>query len=380
MNRFILPPLLIASLAVLLAGPVTGQDHRSAIGLTMGGSVHGDLTPGLPATTRLEPGWVAGLQYEYWFASGRTGVRLNTLFTQRRLDDPVWREYNVYMADVDLMIRLLQPDAYRLASPFFAVGVGATHYGSLGSSPPLGDGVYGDDVVRAHLLTSLGVDVAATPTTGLRIEVGDQVVLPSLGYGPAFAGFPNVHNLVATLGVQLRTGSLDRSTVQSPVRPAPGPAPEPAPETPVAAGDEAAMEALRARVDDLRREMARVELWVQELEERRSRPAAPSVEAGERTLYTVQVGSFLEPERADRLLAEVRSYGLPAWRWDAVARGLTFSRIRAGAVESEAEAERLATVLRQQHGLPVWVDEIEQDEGMPAGALDATRGFLETEG
>lgn len=180
--------------------------YKSAFGLAVGGSAHGDLTPGIPATTRLEPGWVMGLQYEYWFGRGQIGVRANTLFTQRMLDDPVWSDYNVFKADVDLMVRLLSPDSDRAVAPFAALGVGGTHYGTVAGSAPIASGRYGENVVRAHILASLGLDITTTSSTGLRVEVGDNIVLPALGYAPTVSGFPLVHNLVATIALQWRSG------------------------------------------------------------------------------------------------------------------------------------------------------------------------------
>lgn len=180
------------------------RPYRSALVLTVGGSVHGDLTPGISATTRLEPGWVLGLQYEHWFGRGRTGVRVNTLFTQRMLDDPVWHDYNIFMGDIDLMVRLLSLDDDRVVAPFAVLGIGATHYGTVAGSAPIAGGRYGENVVRAHILAALGFDIATTTSTGIRVEAGDNIVLPALGYSPTVSGFPLVHNLVVTLGFQWR--------------------------------------------------------------------------------------------------------------------------------------------------------------------------------
>ncbi len=359
----------------ILAAPTAGQSYRSAAALTVGGSVNGDLAPGLPLTTRFKPGWVAGIQYEYWFGSGRTGLRVNTLFTQREIDSTPYGDYNVFAGDVDLLVRLLPPDPSRMTSPFLSVGAGGTHYGAVAGSGPLAQGIYGDHPVRAHLLTSLGVDIATSSPVAVRAEVGDKIVFPSIGYSPSYSGFPNVHNLVATVALQVRMGSLEPEVRGRPVEPAPAvaPAPEEAPDTET----REALAELESRMAEWRQETARLRLRVQALQDQLAAAQAPPVEG---TLFTVQVGSFLEPERAERLVAELRRIGIPVWRWDAVADGMTFSRVRAGAVSSRAEAERLAVLLQRERGLPVWVDAIEAEEGMPAGAVSATRSFLDRSG
>lgn len=379
MNRLVKTRFLLAALGVFMAAPTAAQDYQSAVGLTLGGSVHGDLTPGLPTTTRFEPGWIAGLQYEQWFGSGWTGVRVNTLFTQRLLDASQYRDYNVFVGDVDLLVRLLPPDDGHRISPFFAFGAGATHYGGVAGTPPIGEGVYGDRVVRAHLLTSVGMDIAASGPAAVRFELGDKIVLPSIGYGPSFSGFPNVHNLLATIGLQYRFAPLWRRSARSaPVQPEPVPQPEqPRPDPSVSDEVDQALNELESRVAAWGREVTRLELQVDELEDRLARRPEP---ARAEALYTVQVGSFLEPERANRLVEELRSFGVPVWRWDTLAQGMTFSRVRVGAVTSETEAERLATLLQRDQGLPVWVDEIEEAEAVPGGAVAETRAFLDQAG
>jgi hypothetical protein len=381
MIGFIRPRLLLVTvLAGFTAGPLAGQDHQSAIGLTVGGSIHGDLLRNRDPEIRFKTGWVAGLQGEYWFGDGRMGVRVNSLYTQRELDTGA--AYNVFMNDVDFMVRLLEPDYRRTYYPFVAVGLGATHWAGVGGTQPLGNGAYGDYPVRLHVLASAGVDVASSATTGLRFEVGDQIVFPSIGYSPPSSGLPNVHNLVATAVLQLRMGRLVGQPTRQPVRPAPvvQEAPRPEPRQPPAAERDTAMAELQSRVTSLNREITRLELWIEELQDRLDREPAPVVAGAGVTLYTVQVGAFLDPDRADQLVARVRSSGIPVWRDDAVARGMTFSRVRAGALVSEAQAERLAALLQRQQGLPVWVDDIDPDETIPAGAVAATRRYLEQSG
>ena len=382
--------VLLATVAVAPASPAPAQSHTSALGLTVGGSVHSNLTPGLTSETRFQSGWIVGLQYERWIGTGRTGVRVNTLFTQRLLDTSPGGDYNVVMADVGLMVRMLPPRANRVVTPFAYVGLGATHYGSVAGTGPIAGGVYGEHVVRPHVLASIGADVASSGPAGIRLELGDKVVLPSVGYSPAFDGFPNVHNLIVTAAIQYRLGGpaspAYRPAAPAPeARPAPEPSPVPsAPERGAEGGPQPdlVMDSLRAVMDGLEAHVAELEREVDSLQTRidgLERQTAPDDGAlDERARYTVQVSAFLDSDRADRLTAELRADGVPTWRWDAVTRSRTFSRVRVGALPTRAAAERLAHLLKRQKGLPFWVDRIDPVEDVPAGAVRDTEEYVRT--
>lgn len=374
---------LLAAIAVAPPSPAPAQSYTSALGLTLGGSVHSNLTPGLSSETRFESGWLFGLQYERWLGTGRTGVRFNSLFTQRLLDTSPGGDYNVFMADVGLMVRILPLRTTRVVAPFAYVGLGATHYGSVAGTGPLAGGVYGENVVRPHILASIGADVASSGPVGIRLELGDEIVLPSIGYSPSFSGFPNVHNLVATAAIQYRMGRRAPPAY----RPA-APAPEPEPMTPArdrTGADEPrpgiVMDSLRTVVDSLEAHVAELERHVDSLQARidEQRRTVPEVDTrDERARYTVQVSAFLDSDRADRLTAELRADGVPTWRWDAMTRSRTFSRVRVGALPTRAAAERLARLLNRQKGLPFWVDRIDPVEDVPAGAVGDTEEYVRT--
>lgn len=380
---------LLAIIAVAPLSPAPAQSYTSALGLTFGGSVHSNLTPGLSNETRFESGWLFGLQYERWLGTGRTGIRFNSLFTQRLLDTSPGGDYNVFMADVGLMVRILPLRTTRVVAPFAYVGLGATHYGSVAGTGPLAGGVYGENVVRPHILASIGADVASSGPVGIRLELGDEIVLPSIGYSPSFSGFPNVHNLVATAAIQYRTGRRAPPAYR-PAAPAPEarPAPEPGPMTPArdrSGADEPrpdiVMDSLRTVVDSLEAHVAELERHVDSLQARideQRRTVAEVETRDERARYTVQVSAFLDSDRADRLTAELRADGVPTWRWDAMTRSRTFSRVRVGALPTRAAAERLARLLNRQKGLPFWVDRIDPVEDVPAGAVGDTEEYVRT--
>lgn len=376
--------VIIALLAIIAVGPLSpapAQSYTSALGLTFGGSVHSDLTPGLSSETRFESGWIFGLQYERWLGTGRTGVRVNTLFTQRLLDTSPGGDYNVFMGDVGLMVRMLPLRANRVVTPFAYVGLGATHYGSVAGTGPIAGGVYGENVVRPHLLASIGADVASSGPAGIRLELGDEVVLPSIGYSPSFSGLPNVHNLIATAAIQYRMGGR-ASTAYRPAAPAPPArsAPEPGPVAPAPdrAGEDRprpdiVIDSLQAHVAELERQVDSLQARIDELERR----TVPEVDTrDEQARYTVQVSAFLDSDRADRLTTQLRADGVPTWRWDAMTRNRTFSRVRVGALPTRAAAERLAHLLKRQKGLPFWVDRIDPVEDVPAGAVGETQEYM----
>lgn len=388
--------VLLTTLAAAFPPASAAQIHTSAVGLTLGGSVHGDLTPGLPATTRFESGWIAGLQYERWIGKGRVGIRANTLFTQRLLSSSPGGDYNVYMGDVGALLRVLPLRDDRIVTPFVGVGLGATHYGSVAGSGPLAGGVYGENATRPYLVASVGVDIASSGPVGFRVELGDEIVFPSVGYSPSFSGLPNVHNLLTTVALQYRMGRRAPGGEGAAARPAPGPAPQPSPDRgpepdprprpdPDGAREDgprpsSIVEDLRLEVDSLEAHVAELERQVDSLQTRIAaleRETASQADALDvRARYTVQVSAFLDSDRADRLTAELRADGVPTWRWDAVTRNRTFSRVRVGALPTRAAAERLAQILKRQEGLSFWVDRIDPVEDVPAGAVHDTREYM----
>lgn len=335
-------PALLALTLLFMASGAEGQTRRAAIGVLGGGSVHSDLTPGLATSSVLQPGWLAGAQVETWLGRGRAGLRLNGMFTRRALEEGPG-DFNVYMADVDLLVRMLPVRSYRLVAPYVVAGAGATHYAGVGDSPVIADGEFGDDpVYRVHLLAGAGLDVLAGAGAGLRMELADQIVLPSVGESPnTVDGLPVTHNVVLTAGLQLKLGHLRGRVAMDRDRPrptTPAPAAAPAPSTPVA--------------------------------------AAPAREADAAALFTVQVGTFVEAATAARWAALLRERAIPVWLLQTAINGERVSRVRIGAARSEADARSLAEALEREFGWSVHVDRIAPGERYPEDAVAATRAFL----
>ncbi len=387
----VLALLLAATLmAALSAAPTAAQSHRGAITLTGGGSMPGDLGPYPSSPAQFQPGWLTGLQLERWLGSGRLGLRFDGMWTQRELDEAGASMYNVFAAQTDLLFRFRRPRAGNAFVPYFGLGLGATYFEGVASTGTLLGGLYGDPVIRAHFTPALGVDLFASRRSGIRFEVGDQIILPSVGQSPPASGLPMVHNLVVTLGFQMRTGSLDNRMADEAPMPRPAVADAPASES--EAADAPTREELAQRLTAREREVARLQARVDSLERALQSGAAGSAMAAEpapepvqapmpqaaddNARFTVQVGSFIEAATADRWVARLRGRGLPVWRSDTEVQGQKVSRVRVGALATESEARTLADALDREYGWPVWVDQIHDGEPVPANAVTRTRDVL----
>lgn len=392
-RKRIIGVLVLVTAMAFTAGSAAAQSHRSAITLNGGGSVHGDLGPFPSTPAQFEPGWITGLQLEHWVGAGRLGLRLGMLWTKREIDQAGPSMYNVFAAGTDLLFRIRPPEAGNTFAPFLGLGAGATHYAGVDSTGTLLDGTYGDPVYRAHITPSVGADFFASGRSGLRLEVGDQIILPSIGRSPPSSGLPMVHNMVVTLGFQVRTGSLGSAPWVTAAEPVPA---EPAQGGPGSRTDELSRSELEARLAEKERQVARLQARLDSLERRlaggdsprprRSAEAAPepepepTPEAGDADArFTVQVGSFVEAATADRWIQRLQERGLPVWRSDTEIEGERVSRVRVGALTTESDAHSLADILKRDYGWPAWVDEVRDDETVPADAVRRTSAVLHRE-
>lgn len=108
-------------------------------------------------------------------------------------------------------------------------------------------------------------------------------------------------------------------------------------------------------------------------------PAGPatSTDLPEGTLYTVQVGAFVEAANASGYVERLEEAGLPAWTESAPVGGRSFQRVRVGTVATPEEARRLGRLLEDRLGRSVWITTVGSRESLPAGVLDATRRLVE---
>jgi cell division septation protein DedD len=332
--------------AAMGAAPVGAQTYSSVLGVTGGWSTAGDLTPGLTETT-LEDGWTAGAQLETW--AGRYGVRLNATYAERSVVGST-RSFQVATADLGLMFRLVPPDRERGIAPFVGIGVGPVFYMADDGEAPLGDGDYGaDPVIRWMLAPSVGADLLTESPVGVRVEIADQIVFPSIGESPETSGLPRVHNPGVRVALQVRFGrpaaplvAVVPSAPTSPGRTAeaaPAPAPAPAPAA-------AAAPAPAPTLDDQGR------------------------------LYTAQVGAFADVATARAWAGRLEARGLPVWFSEATLGGQRLIRLRVGAVDSSEDAALLATRLQRDFGYEAWIDGVAAGETLPADAIVATLRYL----
>lgn len=354
---------ILAAALALLAGDTRAQSPGASVTLTGGWSIDDDLTPGLTPST-LEPGWLAGLQTEFYPGGGALGIRLAGFYTRRALED-TGDEYDVLTANLGLTLRAFPLRSAGSLTPYLALAAGGTRYAAAGGAPVFAEGVFGaDPVYRAHATAAVGFDLPVAYRTALRLEVGDRVIFPSVGESPDPDGFPTVHTPVILLGLQYGFAMPPR---RRPIRrPAPPPAPvreEPVRDT-VA---EVAPDTVPAPQPDTAGAASpdTVPAPVQ----------APEAAAGQ-PVFTVQLQDLLGRSTARRWGERAMARGLPAWYVDIEIAGTAASRLRLGAVATEAEARQLAEAVQRVFGWSVTVERIGPDETVPTDALGRTRDFL----
>lgn len=315
---------LVAVVALVIVGPapVGAQSHRTALGLTAGWSGAGDLTPGLELESVLVDSWIAGAQYEVWPGSRRVGIRLSTSFAPREMAAAPGR-FLVVAADLGLLVRPLPARRDRVIAPFLAVGAGPVVYVADADGPPLGDGAYGDDpVVRLAVVPSIGVDLFTASRVGLRLELGDQVVFPSVGESPETEGVPRVHNPMARAAAQVRFG---RAAPRPTVARAP-----PAAATPDDAG----------------------------------------------ALYTVRIATFPGRIMAERWAERLEEIPLHVWFTDGRELGRRVTHVQLGLLDSPDSAELLAARLRRDFGYEARVETMPAGQDVPADAIVVTLRYI----
>ena len=94
------------------------------------------------------------------------------------------------------------------------------------------------------------------------------------------------------------------------------------------------------------------------------------------TVYSVQIGAFSRDAAASDLVARVEADGLPIWHSDTLVGGQAYRRVRAGALTSYAEAQRLSERLQARHGVSTWIVQVSPDTRLPPGIVERTRRAL----
>jgi len=226
MNHLAAASLTAAVLVGGLATPADGQSYRGAAGWGVGALYSTSLNDGANADLDLEPeiAPMLSLHVDHWWGSGRTGVRFQLGTSQPELD---WiqgpRDIAVYTADVNLMVRLLEPSPENRVIPHLSVGGGGIWW-LLGDGPTttFGDAgvVYdGEEGVEPTGVASFGLDFLMpwewdeNPIL-LRFEARDVIQFDS-PFDPTGADdddFGVVHNVGITLGLHTGIGLLGPAT------------------------------------------------------------------------------------------------------------------------------------------------------------------------
>ncbi|HUH12375.1 MAG TPA: SPOR domain-containing protein [Longimicrobiales bacterium] len=372
--RFARAALLLA----LLPAPVAAQALRASTNVYASGIWFSSLTPDGPVDTRLQAGWLTGMQTERWL-SDALGVRLNAAYTERGFDYDGEVDVNFWLADVDLLYRI--GSHFDRVLPYAVLGAGVSHY-NLGHGARIempGASWIDHEVTRPVAVLGLGADVLPTHRMGFRVEVSDHLAFRSPAQHPDM-NYGLMHQVRFSSGMRVSLGELVGRPFLA--RRSGGEPPEAgsvAVSATIAAGAEhagleaaAAARAMEARVVALQDSLAEAR-W-------RAERSARAYPAGARPpLYTVQVAAFRDFTHAEtELIAQrLRSRGLPVWlaREEAVDGG-TLHHVRVGALGTEDEAYALARVLARDHGWPVWVAPIAFGDGVPSDAVAATREAL----
>jgi len=289
MNLLLRAAAAAALLLPLAVAPATAQNYRGAWTLHGGGVWFSDLNnngdfdlgtltpeqidvffPGLDPDDltgasfldlTLDPGWIAGTQFEVWFGRGRFGLRANGLYTERSFDLDVgddnvfdliddgignftFGDVNTWLLDGDIMIRILTPRRGRTWAPFLSLGAGVAIYNPAGDggivlpeANVIWNGDDGNGKTRFATAFGLGTDILpgwnlGSIGIGLRLEIADHIAWNSPA-DPLFGDddFDPVHNVRLTAGVMGLFGRLFPEEVVAVVPPPPAPPAPPAEET-----------------------------------------------------------------------------------------------------------------------------------------------------
>lgn len=198
----------------------SAQDYHFGAHWNVGGSYFTPLNSGGAADVdiELDPGWIAGLQFEQWLGSGRIGWRLNGALSQRPLAVPgEKRNIGMWLADIDLLARFMPAEPDRTFNIFVSAGLGAIQY-RLGDGPFIdfvnADATYdGDDAPLLVAAGGLGADFLTGwswdgDPLGIRVEVVDHVAFRS-PFEPLSGGdFSPIHNVRLVVGAFTGWGLL----------------------------------------------------------------------------------------------------------------------------------------------------------------------------
>jgi hypothetical protein len=218
--------IAVAALTVAPWSGLSAQDYTASVGWNAGVIRTTSLNSGASVDTSgdLEPdmAWTVGLHYDRWLWSGIFGIRLNGSFAEQKIDwNQGTRNIYLYMADIDLMLRIVPPRPNRSVSPYISAGVGGIRW-ALGDGPPTtyttADATYpGEEKFQLMGMVGAGFDIV-TPWSWsdnpivIRLDGRDHLALesPFEPADPSNDSFDPVHNFRVTLGLHTGIGLLSR--------------------------------------------------------------------------------------------------------------------------------------------------------------------------
>jgi hypothetical protein len=225
MRRYLTAASGLVALVAVSISPAWAQDYQSSVGWNAGAIMTTSLNDGAAdagAAVDLKPDltWALGVHWDRWLGNGQVGLRVQGGMARHVLP---WsqgdRTIQVFMADVDLLLRAVSPSPYRTVLPFIGGGVGLIHWG-LGDGPvttfnPAGASYLGDERPQLMAVAGVGIDLITPWQWGegplvIRLEGRNhlQFASPFDPANPEQEDFGMIHNAVVSLGLHTGMGAL----------------------------------------------------------------------------------------------------------------------------------------------------------------------------
>jgi len=253
--KTVLKGLMAAGItAAFMASPAAAQQKAFGFGVHGAYFQSGDLAQNGATDLDLDNRGAMGGGLEWWFGSRRVGLRADATYTkspfqlefdnedtgttgaeaQAELDQ--YGKVGTWLANANLMIRLLSPTPDRRFAPFVSVGGGLVRWDTNNDNvqdlrlPEADVQIYRDAQSEGAVFGSIGTDIMLTHSVALRLEAQDYynpsspyIMLSTLG--PSQEHHKGGNNLLWTGGLTFLFGG----NVEEPGFIAEAPAPEPAP-------------------------------------------------------------------------------------------------------------------------------------------------------
>lgn len=196
--KTVLKGLMAAGLAVaFVAAPAAAQQKKVGLNVNWGYLDSGRLARSGENELELSHQDQGGAGLEYWFGSGRVGLRGDWSMTKANYHieahpstalsesdqiklDPV-NGVDVNFANINLMVRLFSPTDFRRFAPFVSVGGGMVRWDHDNDNVQPADmrlqsvdaQIYGNAQTEPALMGSVGTDFFFTRSVALRLELKD---------------------------------------------------------------------------------------------------------------------------------------------------------------------------------------------------------------